>query len=326
MITVIIVSWNVRELLRACLASLAAHPSTLREQRVIVVDNASTDDSAQMVRDCFPDVTVIANARNRGFTGGNNDGLARARTEWQTVLGARHGQADMRPAADHYALLLNPDTQVTPGALDELVGYADANGTAGVVVPQLLFPDGRVQSSRRRFPTLALASVESTWAQAQAPRALLNHYYASDLPDDATSDVDWLVGAALLVRDRAIEQVGVLDEQTFFMYSEELDWCKRIKDAGWRVVYHPRARVIHHEGASSGQVSARRMIYFNTSKVRYFEKHHGAAQAAALRQSLLGQFRSQLRLERLKAALGHKRALRQERIAAYEAVIATGLR
>ena len=324
MITIIIVSWNVRELLRACLASLAAHPCTLREQRIIVVDNASADDSVQMVRDRFPDVTVIANTANRGFTGGNNDGLARARIEWQTAPGARHGQADMRPAADRYAFLLNPDTEVTPGALDELVGYADANSGVGVVGPQLLYPDGRVQSSRRRFPTLALARVESTWARA--PRELLDHYYAADLADDATNDVDWLVGAALLVRDRAIEQVGVLDEQTFFMYSEELDWCKRIKDAGWRVVYHPRARVIHYEGASSSQVSAQRMIYFNTSKVRYFEKHLGAAQAAALRQALLGQFRSQLRVERIKAALGHKRALRQERIAAYEAVIATGLR
>ncbi len=326
MISVIIVSWNVRELLRACLASLAAHPCTLREQRVIVVDNASADGSAQMVRYCYPDATVIANAANRGFTGGNNDGLARARIEWQTVPGAGHGPNDIQPGADHYALLLNPDTEVTPGALDELVGYADAHSAAGVVGPQLLYPDGRVQSSRRRFPTLALASIESTWAQGRAPRALLDHYYAADLPDDATNEVDWLVGAALLVRDRAIEQAGVLDEQAFFMYSEELDWCKRIKDAGWRVVYHPRARVIHHEGASSSQVSAQRMIYFNTSKVRYFEKHHGAAQAATLRQSLLGQFRSQLRLEQIKAALGHKHALRQQRIAAYKAVIASGLR
>jgi hypothetical protein len=325
MLCILIVNWNVRDKLRACLQSLAAHPAKLQPQEIVVVDNASSDDSVAMVRREFPAVECIANTENRGFTGGNNDGLQRVRALWATQIGARSGQTSDATRAD-FVLLLNPDTEVTPGALDELLGRAIADATIGIVGPQLRYPDGSVQSSRRRFPTLALAKVESTWAQARAPRALLDAYYVRDCPDDQTCDVDWLVGAALLARREAVEAVGDLDETRFFMYSEELDWCKRMKDAGWRVVYHPRARVVHHEGASSRQVSTQRMIYFNTSKVRYFEKHHGPQAAEALRAALLAQFRRQRTIETVKGWLGHKRALRRERVAAYSAVIASGLR
>jgi hypothetical protein len=329
MLCILIVNWNVREKLRACLTSLAAHPCTLRPQEIIVVDNASTDGSVEMLCAEFPDVHLIANASNRGFTGGNNDGFKHVERLWRTQIGARSGQ---RPAgnsaapAEHYVLLLNPDTEVTRGALDELLAYAETHPDVGVVGPQLRYPDGAIQSTRRRFPTLDLALVESTWKQARAPRALLDAYYMRDLPDDATAPVDWLVGAALLARQRAVEQVGLLDEASFFMYSEEIDWCKRMRDAGYSVVYHPRAVIVHHEGASSGQVSARRMVLFNTSKVRYFAKHHGAAQAEMLRKSLLGQFRRQLWLERAKLALGSRPEMRRERIAAYRDVLASGLR
>lgn len=326
MLAIIIVNWNVSALLRLCLRSLAAHPCTLHEQRVIVVDNASQDGSLAMLRAEFPDVEVRANTSNRGFSGGNNDGLAMAEVLFATRVAARAGQTPLTDSPQDYVLLLNPDTEVRAGALDELTAYLDVNLDVGVVGPQLRYPDGSVQSSRRRFPTLELAKVESTWRQDRAPRALLDHYYMRDRADDEISAVDWLVGAALLARRSVIAQVGGLDEQSFFMYSEELDWCKRIKDAGHRVVYDPRARVIHHEGRSSAQVSSQRMIWFNTSKVRYFAKHHGAAQAESLRQSLLGQFRAQRRLEALKAALGHKRALRLERIAAFDAVLVSELK
>jgi N-acetylglucosaminyl-diphospho-decaprenol L-rhamnosyltransferase len=314
MVCILIVSWNVRELLRACLQSVQAFPCTLAPQAVVVVDNASHDGSAEMVAAAFPQAALVQNQTNRGFTGGNNDGLREVQRLWSTSVAARSGQSGTLSQRSDYVLLLNPDTEVTPGALDELVGYAEANAGVGVVGPQLCYPDGSVQSSRRRFPSLP-----------RAPRALLDHYYVRDRSDDETCDVDWVVGAAMLVRRAAVERVGGLDEQSFFMYSEELDWCKRIKDAGWRVAYHPRARVIHHEGQSSGQVSAQRMIYFNTSKVRYFAKHHGAADAETLRRALLAQFQQQIRAERIKAWLGHKRALRKERIAAYRAVLASGL-
>jgi GT2 family glycosyltransferase len=314
-LVILVVSWNVRDLLRACLASLRNHPASGRQQHVVVVDNASTDGSAEMVRDEFPQAHVVASPRNLGFTGGNNLALAVA----SRLLSA----GDPRSS---YYLLLNPDAEVTAGALDALLACADAQPDAGVLGPQLRYPDGSLQSSRRRFPTLATALFESTWLQPLAPRGMLDRYYARDLPDDQPCDVDWVVGAAMLARRAAVDQVGGMDEERFFMYSEELDWCRRIKAAGWRVAYCPQAVVIHHEGQSSQQVSARRMILFNTSKVRYFAKHHGWLPAAALRLALLAMFAQQLALEAAKGALGHRRDLRTERIRAYRAVLQSGLR
>jgi GT2 family glycosyltransferase len=316
MLTIIIVNWNVRDLLRACLQSLERHPASRHSQRIIVVDNASTDGSVAMLREEFPAVQVVASARNAGYGGGNNLGLARAEQ-----LDAAAG----RPTSSHF-LILNPDTEATPGALDALLDYADAHADAGIVGPQLRYADGSAQSSRRRFPTLATALFESTWLQPLAPRRLLDDYYVRDRRDDETCDVDWVVGAAMLVRREAYLQVGGFDEQSFFMYSEEIDWCRRIKQAGWRVIYHPQSVIIHHEGKSSEQVSARRMIHFNTSKVRYFAKHHGRAQAGILRLALLSLFAEQSLVEGAKWLVGHRRPLRAERLAAYRAVLQSGLR
>ncbi len=303
-------SWNVRELLRACLNSLRRYPSTSHEQRIVVVDNASGDGTLEMLQCDFPEVCVVANGTNRGFTGGNNDGLRRI----------------AQSATPAFVLLLNPDTEVTPGALDALLASAEAHPEAGLIGPQLRYPDGRVQSSRRRFPTLGTALFESTWLQPIAPRRLLDAYYVRDRRDDEVCAVDWVVGAAMLVRWEAYQQVGGLDERSFFMYSEELDWCRRIKAAGWQVLYDPRAVIVHHEGRSSAQVSAQRMIYFNTSKVRYFAKHHGQAQAGVLRAALLSMFAWQWALEGAKWLLGHRRDLRAERMRAYAQVLRSGLR
>lgn len=313
MLFVLIVNWNVRERLRACLQSLRAHPSTRLAQRVIVVDNASSDGSAAMVRAEFPEVHLIANTTNRGFTGGNNDGLRFIET-----LSLR-GEAQPR-----YVLLLNPDTEVMPGALDALLDCAEAHPRVAVIGPQLRYPDGRIQSSRRRFPTLLTAIFESTPLQPHAPRAILERYYARDLPDDRTAEVDWVVGAAMLVRWEAIRSVGFLDEQHFFMYSEEVDWCRRFKQASWRVLYCPNAQIMHHEAQSSEQVVAQRLVHFNTSKVRYFAKHHGRAQAELLRLILLALWARELGFEALKWLLGHKRPLRAGRVRAYAHALRSG--
>ena len=149
-------------------------------------------------------------------------------------------------------------------------------------------------------------------------------YHLADWPADSRQDVDWLVGAALLVRGDVLAALGGFDPQ-FFMYSEETDLCRRIKRAGWRVVYDPAAIVIHAEGRSSGQVSARRHILFNRSKVRYARKWHGPVWAALLRHYLLAEFRLQIASESVKAFLGHKRALRRSRLAAYRDVLKSGL-
>ena len=269
------------------------------------MDNVSTDSSAEMVRAEFPDIHLIVNAENRGFPAANNQGIA--------------------TAEGRYVLILNPDTEIVGDALATMVAYADAHPDVGIVGPQLLNEDRSVQSSRRRFPTLATALFESTWLQACAPRRLLARYYVQDQPDDAALDVDWVKGAALMARREAIEQVGLMDEG-YFMYSEELDWCKRFKDADWRVVYLPAAQIVHYGGKSSDQVVTSRHIYFQTSKVRYFHKHHGRFVGEILRWFLLSNYAWQLGLEGAKWLIGHKRALRAERVAAYRQVLRSGLR
>jgi GT2 family glycosyltransferase len=309
-LTIIIVSWNVRDLLRRCLGSLEGGPSqppNLESRlQVIVVDNASADGSVEMVRSEYPHVRLVVNDENRGFTAANNQGLA---------LGE-----------GRYLLLLNPDTEVVGDALATMVRHMDAHPEVGVVGPQLCYPDGSLQPSRRRFPTLATGLVESTVVQEWwRDNRILRRYYMADTADDAIQAVDWVVGACLLVRREAYEQVGGLDEG-FFMYSEEMDWCRRIKNAGWEVVYLPTAMVVHHEGKSSEQVVPARHIHFQSSKVRYFDKHHGAFQGQALRWFLLATYVFQLAREGLKWLVGHKRPLRIERLRAYHQVLKSGLR
>jgi len=305
-LSVIIVNWNVRSLLERCLQSVtaSAQHSGLKCE-VIVVDNASTDGSPEMVQGLFPTVELISSDANLGFAWANNLGATRA--------------------SGRHLLFLNPDTEVVADALATMVAYMDQHPDVGLLGPKLLFPDGRVQPSRRRFPTLATAFLESTIVQQWFPENRpLSRYYVRDRSDHMEQDVDWVVGACMLIRREAWEQVGPLDER-FFMYSEELDWCRRLKSASWRVVYLPSATVVHHEGQSSAQVVPARHIYFQSSKVLYFRKHHGAWVGGALRVFLLGTYVCQLCLEGLKWMLGHKRPLRRERIAAYLRVLRSGL-
>ncbi len=274
-----------------------------------------------MVAAEFPWVQVIANSANLGFTRGNNQGLA--------VAGGR------------YVLFLNPDTEVVGDALARMVSYMDAHPEVGALGPQLRYGDGTLQSSRRRFPTLATAVFESTplawhwpanpWARRyrmedtkplEASRASTPE---AETAQDRAETVDWVVGAALMARRAVLEQIGGFDEG-YFMYSEELDWCRRAAAAGWRTVYLPAAQVIHHEGKSSEQVVAARHIRFQTSKVRYFRKHHGPLAAGFLRFALLGMFAVEWALEAGKWLLGLRRPLRRERLAAYGQLLRSGLR
>ena len=182
-LSIIIVTWNVRDRLRACLASVAAAEpgqGALAAVETIVVDSASSDGTAGMVSAEFPDVQLIASAENLGYTRGNNLGLRRS-------LG-------------RYAFVLNPDTEVAPAALASMLDYMEAHPRVGVLGPKLVLPDDTVQSTRRRFPNLVTALFESTWLQPFAPRRLLAAYYAADLPLDRPVQVDWLVGAALADR------------------------------------------------------------------------------------------------------------------------------
>ncbi len=222
-LSIIIVSWNVRDLLARCLRSLqmsprlefaaAASPASDASAdrpytvEVIVVDNASADDSATMTATDFPWVRLLANDANRGFTGGNNQGLALA--------------------TGRYVLFLNPDTEVLGDALPTMLDYLETHPEVGALGPELRYADGSLQSSRRRFPTLMTGIFESTpiaWRWPDNPWA--RRYRMEETTANESDVVDWVVGAALLARRETLDQIGGFDEG-YFMYSEEMDWQRR---------------------------------------------------------------------------------------------------
>ena len=303
-LSVIIVNWNVKELLRECLNSIQGQFGDLNGE-VIVVDSASSDGSQAMVKEEFPWVRLIANDENLGYPRGNNLGI--------TASSGRH------------VLILNPDTVLLNNTLPVMVDYLNNHIDVGVVGPQLLNPDGSVQSSRRRFPTLLTGLFESTWLEPLVPDSLLSRYYVLDLPDDEENDVDWVTGACMMVPRRILDHVGLFDE-AYFMYSEELDLCRRVCVAGWRIVYLPEAQVVHHVGKSSEQAVTARHVNFQQAKLRYFRKHHGRLAAGTLRLFLLANYAWQIALEGAKGLLGHKRTLRRQRIHSYWQVLRSGLR
>ncbi len=303
-LSIIIVSWNVSRLLYDCLQSVAVNKGALAVE-VIVVDSASSDDTPEMIVREFPWVYLIACDENVGFPRGNNMGMERAN--------------------GRFILLLNPDTQIVGNALQNMVTYLETHLETGMIGPQLLNSDGTVQSSRRRFPTLRTAFFESTWFEPVAPKSILRRFYMQDVDDDETSQVDWVVGACMMTRQEIVKGVGGMDE-AYFMYSEELDWCRRIKQAGWDVIYLPEAKVVHHYGKSSDQAVTHRHINFNRAKLRYFRKYHGRFPTFVLRFFLLFNYLTQIIIEGLKGIVGHKRPLRRQRVKSYWQVIRSGLR
>ncbi len=296
-LSILIVSWNVADLLADCLDSIRADGLQLE---VIVVDSASADHSVELIRERYPWVRLFAQDQNIGFTRGNN--LALEQAQGRSVL------------------LLNPDTVVHGDALQKMVNYLDQHPGVGIVGPHVLNEDGSTQSTRRRFPTFLTAIFESTWMQGYAPKRLLDHFYVADQPDDGTFDVDWVQGCALMARREVYEKIGPLDVG-YVMFSEELDWCKRTKEAGWRVVYVGDAAITHYGGKSTEQVPTTKHIYFQQSKIRYFRKFHGRWAAWCLRLFLVLSYLAQMAQEGLKALLGSKRAMRKERIRTYRQVV-----
>lgn len=312
-LSIIIVSWNVADLLAACIDSIYVGledegPKRLDKSRVevIVVDSGSTDGTVTMLRERFQQVHFIPLDENLGFTRANNIGLAQAK--------GRH------------LFLLNPDTLILKDALARLVAFMDANPNVGMCGPHTLNSDGTTQSTRRRFPNFWIGLFESTWLQPYAPKRLLDYYYyVNGNGVHETLDVDWVQGSALVVRREVYEQLGGFDEG-FVMFSEELDWCRRARDAGWRIVYLGSAEIIHHGGKSTQQVVARTHILFQQSKLRYFRKYHGILVAGVLRLFLQVNYLVQLVVETGKWLMGHKRPLRRERMAAYWHVLRSGLK
>ena len=292
-LSVVIVNWNVRDFLRECLNSVQAEIA--EEADILVVDNASSDGSVDMLRSEFPEVRVIANAENVGFGAANNQALAES--------------------SGRYVLFLNPDTEPRPGAIRRLLAFIDQRPQVGCVGPRLLNPDGSAQPSRRAFPGVATAFVESTILQRYfGGLGAVRRFYRGQQSDEEPQRVDWLVGACLLMRRSALDQVGVFDER-FFMYSEEMDLCYRLKQAGYDVWFVPEAEVVHHEGASSRQDLFRQNVNFHESRYRFFRKHHGAVPAMVLRWFVFGTFLFQVAEEAAKFLLQPaKRPMRRERV------------
>lgn len=261
--SVIVVNWNTRHMLPICLGSLSQAAGGLPFDAWLV-DNASSDGSVATVREHFPWVRVVANEGNNGFAAANNQA--------------------MELASGDYFLLLNSDAAAGPASLARMVALAEAHPRAGIVGARLLNPDGSFQASYSPYPTLLReALILSTLG-----RRLYGPWYPSAGPDDAGGSrrVDYVEGACLLVRRAAWQAVGGFDEG-FFMYSEEVDWCRRMDDAGWEVWYEPTAVVYHWGGGSSMSRKPEREADLYRSRMRYQAIHAGRVQAQIFRAMVL---------------------------------------
>ena len=282
-IGVVVVSYNTRELLRACLDSLRGCTLPLR---IVVVDGASRDGSAAMVRAAFPEVELIALDTNAGFAAGTNLGLRR-------FLGPAYNAKTQSPGPD-YVLLLNPDTVVHPGALEVLAAFLEAHPRVGAVGPRLLNPDGSLQPAAFRFPTLTLTLLDLFPPGEALPGRLYGSWWHGRYPQErggsAPFPIDHPLGACIMARRAVVEQVGLLDEG-FFMYAEEVDWCYRIRQAGWAIWQVPAARVTHVGGAATRQFRHQMLVALYQSRLRFFRKHYSprfvAAHTAIVRAGML---------------------------------------
>jgi GT2 family glycosyltransferase len=254
-LSVSIVNTGSRELLLACLETLRGGDAD-----IVVLDNASEDGSADAVRERFPDVRVIAQSFRAGF-------------------GANHNTV-IRATAGRYVYVLNEDTTADDWAFARIVAYLDANPRVAALGPRLVYPDGRQQDSAWRFPTplvstlglLTVGKLGVKQSHGERPHA-----------------VDWVMGAALVLRREALDEVGLFDEE-FFLYSEEVDLQFRLREAGWEVHYFPEATVVHHESQFSAEIPERRINEMWRSRHRYWHKHHGSVGARVAALATGGQY------------------------------------
>lgn len=266
---VVLVNHNTRDLLRACLKSLLPNESV--SFVVYVVDNGSTDASARMVRDEFPQVCLIASERNGGYAYANNLGLRR-------ILAL-----DPMP---RFILLLNPDTVLPRDALAQMIAFFDAHPDAGMVGPKLVMADGNLDlACRRSFPDPENAIYHILKLDQIFPKSKrFARYNMTYLDENETAQVDSVVGAFMMMRTQALQQAGLLDE-AFFMYGEDLDLALRIKRQGWQVYYYPGVQVLHYKRASSAQ-SARAQYEFWRAGYIFYRKHYAATTALPVRALL----------------------------------------
>lgn len=252
-LSVVIVSHNTRELLASCLESLVEHLAEI-EHEVCVIDNASTDGSAALVRRQFPRVRLLASESNSGFAAAVNAGI--------------------EATSGHYVCWMNPDARLLNGGMGALLAYAGANPDVGVVGPQIVNADGSIQLSCRSFPSYATALFNrSSLLTRWFPRnRYTRRYLHTDRDHMTVQEVDWVSGACLLHRRTVSDGLGGLDDR-FFMYMEDIDFCLRATEAGWKVMYHPGMRALHHIGGSSRRIPFRSVLALHRSIRLYYAKH-----------------------------------------------------
>ncbi len=261
-LSIVIVNWNTKDLLRKCLDSIYRNPPT-GEFEVWLVDNASSDDSIEMVKTKFPQVRLIANQQNVGFAHANNQA--------------------MRESSGEFVVLLNPDTEVRAGAFDKLIAFMRTCPEAGGAGARLVSSDESLQPSCT--PELSLP--RELWRLFHLDKLHAYGQYRMETWDlSQPRRVDGLQGACLLLRKQALDQVGLLDED-YFMYTEELDLCYRLRKAGWQLYWVPEAVVLHHGGQSTRQVPEEMFIQLYGSRLQYFRKHHGEAAASGYKVVLM---------------------------------------
>lgn len=249
-LSIVIVSWNTAVILGQCLDSILANPPA-GEYEIWVIDNASTDDSITMLKEKYPQVKLIENDHNPGFAGANNQGI-------------QQSQGD-------YILLLNPDTLVLDDALNVMLAWMETHPEAGAIGPHILNPDRTLQTSTYPRPTLSREFWRLLKLDKLRPYGV---YHMEDWPLDQPRPVEALLGACILLRRDLVQTIGLMDED-YFMYTEEIDYCYRIEQAGWDLYWVPGAKIIHYGGQSTQQVATDMFLQLYKSKLRYFRKHYG---------------------------------------------------
>lgn len=251
-LSVIIVNWNTKNLLYQCLESVYQMIHNL-EFEVYVVDNGSTDGTEVMIKTRFPQVIFMKNQMNLGFSKANNQALGRSKGK--------------------YLLLLNPDTQIKEGAIEGLFSFMEYHPKAGILGVQLLNSDGSKQNSIANLPSLATELLNKRLLRWLFPK----RFPGKERDYHEPIEVDSVIGACLMMRHEAMEQVGLLDED-YFLFFEETDWCYRIKKAGWKVYHVPQAEIYHFQGKSAEKDIKRAKVEYYRSRYHFFKKHRGRLQ------------------------------------------------
>jgi GT2 family glycosyltransferase len=290
-ISVVIVAWNAKHYLELCLESLAKAPPQ-RSIEVLVVDNASADGSAEMIAAKFPWVKLIESKENLGFSKGNNVAIRQCR--------------------GRYIALVNPDVVVFPGCLDTLADFLDQNPKVADVGPRVFNPDMTQQSTCRRFPTVwnnfCTATHLATIFKGRRFFAGEHMFY---FPHDRTLMVDVIVGCFSMIRRAAFDEVGLLDED-LFMYGDDVDWCRRARNAGWEVVFYPHARAIHDRGKTTAPFPVRFAVAQQRSVLHYWRKHHTLLGVLGIRAIMLFHHFLRYAIAALSAAAQTRKDLKNE--------------